>query len=361
MSVSRQIAALLLLPNAWVFGGIRPSFNLNDSAWNATEILVLAPTNDPGTFGVIETIKGKPLPGAAIRLLGLTPARGVSERLSELSEDFSDPFAGFKAFGDPPLIGKNDRLLVFLRHDGALPEYNPRPDLPADTKGWQPADTFGDLRTSTIWIQGGHTYGFAQTINPGPTHLIQLSRTEGELRAEINAVLQQRDAMDRAMATFDPISRSQQLGALVRSPNIVERLSALGKLGREERAGAEVLFDLLSDESLVGLHPLIITAMAGTGYGGAHFASLLKEETIYWLSACTTLKPEWWNDGSHYDEIQRPRNHYGRALYLLTAIRLSGSADLMPAVKGFAAVWAHALRSAQRNRTTRYRTNSTNC
>jgi hypothetical protein len=89
VGVSRQIAALLLLPNAWVFAAIRPSFNLNDSAWNATEILVLTPTNDPGTFRVIETIKGKPLPGTAIRLPALTPARGVSEKLIELSGDFS--------------------------------------------------------------------------------------------------------------------------------------------------------------------------------------------------------------------------------------------------------------------------------
>lgn len=228
---------------------------------------------------------------------------------------------------------------MFLRRDGALPEYNPRSDLPVDTRGWQPADTFGDLRTSTIWIQEGQAYGFAQTVNPGPTHLVRLRRTEGELRAEIDVVLQQRDAMDRAMATFDPMSRSQQLAALVRSDNITARLSALGKLGGEGRPGAEALSELLSDESLLELHPMIITVMAGKGYGDAHFAGLLKEETIYWLSACASLKPDWGNDLSHYDEIQRPRNHYGRAYGILTAIRLSGSADLMPAVKGFAAVW----------------------
>jgi hypothetical protein len=243
-------------------------------------------------------------------------------------------------FEAPPPIGKNDWLIVFLRRDGALPEFIPRPDLPVDTKGWQPAGTFGDLRTATIWIQDGRTYGFAQTINPGPTHLIRLSRAEGELRAEINVVLQQRDAMDQAVAIADPILRSQQLAALVRSSNITAELSALAKLAREGQAGAEVLFELLSEKSLLRLHPEIIVAMAGTGYGGTHFASLLKEETIYWLSACATLKPGWWNDVSHYDEIQTPRNHYGRAYSLLTAIHLSGSADLMPAVKGFAAVWA---------------------
>jgi hypothetical protein len=79
--------------------------------------------------------------------------------------------------------------------------------------------------------------------------------------------------------------------------------------------------------------------MAKTGYGAVHFASLLKEETIYWLSACTTLKPGWQNDLSRYYEIQQPRNHYGRAENLLTAIRLSGSTDFVPAVKQFATVW----------------------
>jgi hypothetical protein len=329
----------MLLPYACLFGAIRPSFNLHDAAWNATDILVLAPTIDPGTFRVIETIKGETQPDSAIRLAALTPARGTSEKLSELSKDFSDPFAGSKPFEAPPPVSKNDRLLVLLRRDGTLPEYTPRPDLPVDTNGWQPAGSFGDLRTSTVWMQDGLMYGFVQTINPGPTHLVRLRQNEGELRAEINVVLRERDAMDRATATIDPMLRSQQLAALVRSSNITTQLSALGKLGSEGREGAEVLFELLSNDSLLGLHSSIISVMAKTGYGGTHFASLLKEETLYWLSACATLKLGWWNDVSHYDEIQRPRNHYGRAYALLTATQVSGSADLMPAVKEFAAIW----------------------
>ena len=328
-----RVAVLLLFTNMLGFGAFRPSFNLNNVAWNATEILVLAPTKDPGAFQVIETIKGEPLPGEIIRLPALAPVRGVAGRLSELSAGF------FNTFEDPPPVTEDDKLVVFLRRDGAMPEYNPRPDLPVDTKGWQPADTFGDLRTSAVWVQEGRAYGFAQTKNPGPSHLVALRESEGEFRGAIQTVLQERGAMDHAMAAVDPTWRAQQLAALVRSKNMTALISALEKLAQGGKPAADELFQLLSDESVQGPTDMIIGSMEATGYGDVHFADLLRQETIYWAAACTTLKPGWWNDVEHYDEIQRPRNHYSRSYDLLTAIRMFRANKPMPDVKAFAAVW----------------------
>lgn len=79
-------SALVLLSSSLALGSIRPSFYLNACSWNATEIVVLAPTSQAGTFRVIEAIKGGLAPGESLELPGLTPSQGATGRLSELSK-----------------------------------------------------------------------------------------------------------------------------------------------------------------------------------------------------------------------------------------------------------------------------------
>jgi hypothetical protein len=326
-------SALLVLSSLCSFGAIRPSFYLNACSWNATEIVVLAPTAQAADFRVIEVIKGELAPGAPLTLPGLAPSQGGTARMSELSGGQFDHF-----FEGVPPVRPGDRLIVFLRRPGALPEYNPRPDLPVDTDGWQPANLMGDLRTSAVWIQDGVTYGFVQTMNPGPTHLIMLRVSETQLRTSIQSVLQLRDAMDRAVANTDPVKRGRQLAALFRSENAIAKMSALEKLKRGGAAETNVLFALLSDQSLLGWHQDIIGALAGKGVADARFASLLNEETAYWSAACRTLKPGWSN-GTRYPDVETTRNHYARAYALLNAIHQLNFSEARPAVRNFAAVW----------------------
>jgi len=113
------------------------------------------------------------------------------------------------------------------------------PDLPVGTSAWEPANHIGDLRTSAVWIQDGVTYGFLQTMNPGPTHLTALLVSEAELRKSIQSVLRLRDAMDRAVANPDPVLRGRQLAALARSGNEFARMSAFQKLELGGRVRSE--------------------------------------------------------------------------------------------------------------------------
>jgi hypothetical protein len=278
--------ALVVLSSFFAFGAIRPAFFLEACSWDATEIVVLEPTSQAGTFRVIEAIKGALVPGASLDLPGLTPSQGGMAKLSELVGGLFDP-----PFEDVPPVAPGDRLIVVLRRPGALPEYNPRPDLPIETAGWQPANFFGDLRTSAVWIQDGVTYSFLQTMNPGPTHLTMLRMSETQLRSSIQSVLQLRDAMDRAVANTDSVGRSLQLEALVRSTNSIAKMSALRKLDGGGAAETNVLLDLLSDQSRLGWHQEIISALEGKPAAENRFGGFLSEETAYWSRTCRALKP----------------------------------------------------------------------
>jgi len=332
----KACAAAILSPFC-MFAGIRPSFYLESCVWNATEILVISPTS--GSFKVVETIKGNPQPGAMLELNGLRPTSGATGKLRELIPGIDNVFDQEHWFQDIPPIGDGDRVMVFLRRPGALPEWSPN-NASIKTDGWQPANNMGDLQTSAIWIQDGSLYGFFQTMNPGPTHLVRMQESEVELRKQIQAVMQLRDAMDRAVVTSDPVERSRQLTALFRSGNVFARASSLQKLERGGEAGTAALLDLLTDRSLLGWHQDILGALVEQHVSDDRFGKFLSEETDYWSTACRTLRPGWWNDMTRWPEVEIPRNHYTRSYALLRSIYELNLTAALPVVKEFDAVWA---------------------
>lgn len=342
--VPAKLSALFLFSFSYASAGIRPSFYLESCSWNATDIVVITPAGGLTKFQVVETIKGDLKPGDLLDLPGLASSKGGSKKLAELvPQDLDQEFNSETWFVDPPPAQQGDRLIVFLRSPGALLEYDPRPDLPLDTKGWQPAQRWGGFLASAIWVQDGKLYAYIQTMNPGPTHLVEYGEPEQQLHSEVWEVLRLRAAMDRAAAIADPVERSRQLVVLVRSGDIVggtfSRLSALRKLAAGGESEANALLGLLSDESLLGWHQDIIRALVGKPVADSHFGKFLGEETKYWCKACATLKPGWWNDMSN-PEVELPQDHYTRALALLEAIRERQLSELIAEVQRFAVVWS---------------------
>jgi hypothetical protein len=174
--------------------------------------------------------------------------------------------------------------------------------------------------------------------------LVGYEESEDAVRSQVSAILRLRAATDRTAAISDPVERSRQLAALVRSGNepggTFARASALRKLA-EGRAQAEVnaLLDLLSDESLLGWHQDVVQALAGKPVADFQFDKLLKEETKYWSKACRTLKSSWWNDMSN-PEVELSRTHYTRARALLEAIRTRKLSEPIPEIREFAVIWS---------------------
>ena len=316
-----QHSGLVVVTSFYALGAIRPSFDVDDCAWNATDIVVLAPEFRAETFSVLETIKGELAPGASIELPGLTPAQSNTARLGELAKgDFEHPFEAL------PPVEESDRLIVFLRR-------------PASTSPWQPASKWGDFRVSAVWIQDGVAYGFLQTMNPGPTHLTELGMNEAQLRESVDSVLQIRGAMDHAVANADPVERSRELAALVRSEKPIVKMSAIERLKRGGAAEAHVLVGLVSDESLLGWHQDFVGALVAMHAAGVPFAQFLNEETNYWFHVCGTLSPGWWNRPP-YSDFEIAKNHYTRAHALLMGIHELAVSEAKPAVRDFASAWS---------------------
>ena len=157
--------------------------------------MVVTPVGGLTKFKVVETIKGELKPGDLLELPGLASEKGGSKKLAELvPQDLGQELDPETWFVDPPPPRHGDRLFVFLRRPGALPEYDPRPDLPVDTNGWQPAQRWGGSLTSAVWVQDGKLYAYVQTMNPGPTHLVEYGEPEEELRSHVSQVLRLRAA-----------------------------------------------------------------------------------------------------------------------------------------------------------------------
>ena len=306
--------------------------------------MIVTPTGALTQFKVVEMIKGNLQVGRVLALPGLASSKSGSKRLAELVADYqSHPFEPGSRFEGPPPAQQGDRLVVFLLRPGAFPEYNPRPDLPVNTDGWQPAQLEGDFLTSAIWIQDGKLYDYVQTMNPGPTHLVVYRESEASVRNQIAAILKLRAAIDRATLTSDPVERSRQLVALVRSGNVAggtfARLSGLRKLAAGGESETNALLGLLSDESLLGWHQDIIQALVGKPMAESRFGEFLSQETEYWSNTCGPLKPGWWN------EINNPsnelwRNHYTRAYALLEAIQAQKLSEPTLQIRRFAVVWS---------------------
>lgn len=327
---------LVLISALSVWAGIRPSFFLQACAWNATEILVIAPTEHLGTFKVIETIRGDLVVGATLDLPGLAPSPGVTGKLSELAGS-DDPFGLGHPFEGVPPIEQEDRLIVFLRKAGAPFTFDPNPksQLVDGGDGWQSANFMGDLRVSTVWIQDGVTYGFGQRMNPGPSQLTPLQVSQADLRERVEAVLKLRRSFDQAVATADPAARSRQLVMLVRSGNGIARDSAIRQLARGGDPEANALLGLLGDESLLGWHQDIVGALLQTGVP-VSFDQFLPEETAYWSKTCHVLRSRWWNE---YPINETPRNHYTRVYSLLRGIQEWNLTGALPAVRDFSVAW----------------------
>jgi len=149
-----KLFILVLLSCCYASAGIRPSFHLESCSWNATDIVVVTAAGGLTKFKVVEKIKGEFQPGDLLELPGLASSKGGSKKLAELVPQELDQALNSKTwFVDPPPAQQGDRLIIFLRRPGALLEYDPRRDLPLDTKGWQPAQRWGGFLTSAVWFR----------------------------------------------------------------------------------------------------------------------------------------------------------------------------------------------------------------
>lgn len=157
--------AVFLLCALNSYAGIRPSFSLDYSAWNATHIIVATEGEEiDGNFTVLESLKGSLGYGETISIQELSNFKSESSR--QVKEGYSEiPIASKFVTGA--------KMILFLRAN------------PKSKTIWESADFYKDFKTSVLWIEGEQTFAFIQTMNPGNSVLVGYGKKEIEIKSQI--------------------------------------------------------------------------------------------------------------------------------------------------------------------------------
>jgi hypothetical protein len=296
------ILILAIAPTA--FGGIRPSFRLDTSAWKATHIVIAVTTTTDGTFEVVESLKGNLHAGVHLVIPDLRPldeAELIATHLA--SSEFVLCHPGSRLIPKQPV---GSRVILFLV--GGPVES--RSDDSVGVGGWKPSDIMDSMQASVVWIEGSTLYAFEQVVNPGLPLLCQLRESETDVRnrvAEI-ALIQSQIAVDLSLS--DGAERTERLRQHVGSHIIPVRMAALRELGESGPSAISVISRIIDDPAFASESPSLIHALvdAGGKAAGPELLHRLQRELQFWKSKGPSLRRNWWNENLNGDSPFRAHN-----------------------------------------------------
>jgi hypothetical protein len=306
------IFAILVALAAPTVAAIRPSFSLEYSAWEATDIVVATEGETiDGNLQIIEVWKGGLKAGEHISVPELAEFAPETKRIVEpLFAVKNEPFASHVS---------GSRIALFLKKSTA------------DPLKWQPANFFSDMKTSAAWFEQSKAYAFVQIMNPGPSLLTPLGSSEATMKAQVGEIVKTQNAVRQAASRPDATQRAQALAAFVPSKNYFAREVAFEELAKCKKAALPVLRAMLNDQSLLPQHSRVVEALgeAGGTAVGAELTQIVIEETKFWKRTAPKIKPGWWSGKElQWSHVEALRNRYGKllqALYALQRMKYSGS------------------------------------
>ena len=148
--------------------GIRPSFDLDSCSWNATHIVLVQTTANEGVFSVVESWKGHLKPGESLELPELKPNQNavpISSYPKPAGFDLQDKMGISEQIPRQPL---GSQMILFLKEQDVSGAGTPAK--------WGPASSWGGMKVSVLWLDGGKAFCFQQGENPGPSALSQCGR-----------------------------------------------------------------------------------------------------------------------------------------------------------------------------------------
>jgi hypothetical protein len=327
---------LLVAMTCPVVAGILPSFHLDYNAWEATHIVVVEATAEDDTFEVIESWKGDLQPGRRIRVPAIRPGAGAAP----LSMYPDEP--EYLAPGDTsrstqiPRLTPGDRLVLFLIKET-------QPEKSTDTRQdqgarWQPANSFHDMKTSAVWIDGAKLYGFSQLMNPGPSILNRLpwierdeskarwkvrAMTAADLQARVHYVVRIEEELATVVQEKDPAARAENLRTYVRSDVQAAQSLAFAELARAGPSALPVLRAMLDDPDYAKFNEMVMHAyvQAGGNVISEELSARLRNELAFWKATGPSLAPNWWNDDATPGALLRQR--YMATLEILRGLETS--------------------------------------
>lgn len=286
------ILILAIVPTA--FGGIRPSFRLDHSAWKATHIVIAVTTATDGTFEVVESLKGDLHVGARLVISDLRPL------------DEAEPIASYLASPESVLCHPGSRLIpkqpvgsrVILFLVSGTDERSQLENGKAEIKGWKPSDIMDSMQASVVWIEGSGLYAFEQVMNPGLPLLCQLRESETAVRNRVAEIAQIQSQIAVDLSLPDGADRAERLRQYVGSHILPVRLAALEQLGKSGQSAMPVISSMIDDPAFSSESPALIHALvdAGGKAAGPELMHRLQRELEFWKSKGTSLRRNWWNE-----------------------------------------------------------------
>lgn len=345
MIASRVVISVLsvfLFVSQPAWAGIRPSFQLDASAWNATHIVVVATSGVDGRFNVLESLKGNLKPGEAVFVPELIPPLdGTPIRLLQ-----PDWLGGLGE--EVPRQPVGSRLVLFLKQFPAG----------ADAGGgsrkvrWDPTD-WGEIsiKASVVWLDGDDLYNFCQPMNPGPSVLCKWSRSFDRslkpperpmsvriLRSRTNEVIRIQRDLEEVLSIRDSASRAMNLLPFVRSDVFAARVEAFKALPTCGHVALQAIRAALDDVAFEEQWAQLVEIYAEVGREvvKTELALRLEHEADYWLVNGMSLRPGWWNE----NEAGSLRHHYSITLQIMRSLGTPNDEATRAAIDRVCSLWS---------------------
>jgi hypothetical protein len=294
-------------------GEIRPSFDLDTCAWNATCVVVATEgTSIDGRLSVIASWVDSLALGAELHLPEL--AAFAPEAKRKVHEGFTVPEDGLAVTGQ--------RMVLFLKRDA-----------PADP--WKSASMWGDVSVSVCWIEGGEAYALMQVINPGAAVMVRLGTNEKAVRARVQQLRETKAALAAARQIDDIASRVQAATKYVDADSYLAMNEAFDVLTGCGKAAVPFLLSLTEQDAARRFRWKVFEALGAIGDPTSvePIAHLLERELEFWNEARQKLERGWWNGkGLESRAVEHYRTHYGRVhdpVLALTKIAAPGYDDVV--------------------------------
>ena len=297
LSVSFRVGLLPALVFSFIhptLAGIRPSFSLDYSSWHATEIVLVEVTPTPGVFRVTESLKGDLEAGNSVTVRELQPATGAVE-IAAYPKEFAESLRGGRN-EQIPAQQVGTRMILFLKKAGEAPNVQ-----------WQPADVFGEMKTSVVWINDGQLYRFQQVINPGPSILVLWDMGLGEMKDRVEGIRRIQLELAKVTAIEDGAARAEGLKVYVRSDIREAQQLAPSELGKCGPKALTTIREMLSDPAFADERAELVKAFADAGGGERQLAEQIG-------SALRAEEPGWKYVG--YNESRNPADPCERHFFI---------------------------------------------
>jgi hypothetical protein len=266
-------------------------------------------TPEDGAFSVVESWKGDLKPGDSLEIPELKPNKNA---VPISSNQKPQGFASEDAEGVSEQIPRQpvgSRMILFLKKKEQSDAASPSAGNSARTQ-WGPAYTFGGMKLSALWIDGGKGFCFRQVMNPGPSALSgcwqfpAMSSDVAVLTARIQRVVQVQKHLAETMAMKNhPEARADRLGRIALGDVWEAQREALSALGKSGTVALPEILQVMDAPPAPCDGEVTIRAFveAAGKRSGKLLNARLQQDLIYWKAVAPTLTPDW------LDQLTEPR------------------------------------------------------